>query len=161
MGSLAIEPDDPRRDDVRALLEAHLAFANEHTPAEHVNALDLEGLLDPSITFFSLRVDGALCAVGAIRQLDDEHVELKSMHTARAARGLGYGRLILEHLLGVARGRGVTRVSLETGTMDAFGPARSLYESAGFVPCGPFADYRETPDNTFMTLALGDWSIAE
>lgn len=154
MGSFAIEPDDPRRDDVRALLEQHLAFANEHTPAEHVHALDLEGLLDPAITLFSLRVDGELRGVGAIMQLDDGHAELKSMHTTRAARGQGVGRAIVEHLLGVATARGVGRVSLETGTMEAFEPARLLYASVGFVPCGPFGDYEESPDNTFMTLVL-------
>jgi putative acetyltransferase len=77
------------------------------------------------------------------------------MHTAQEARGKGIGRAMLDHLIGVARDRGCRRVSLETGTMAAFAPARSLYASAGFVPCGPFAEYRPSPHNTFMTLSLG------
>jgi putative acetyltransferase len=76
------------------------------------------------------------------------------MHTAEAARGRGIGRAMLIHLLGIAKARGLRRVSLETGTTAAFAPARALYESAGFTPCGPFADYEVTSDNTFMTLDL-------
>ncbi len=149
-----IAVDDPRRPDVRALLEQHLAFALTQTPPEHSFALKVPGLLDPAITFFSLRADGLLLGVGAIRQLDPRHGEIKSMHTAEAARGRGLGRAMLVHLLGIAKARGLRRVSLETGTTAAFAPARALYESAGFTPCGPFADYKATPDNTFMTLDL-------
>ncbi len=156
MGSFVIECDDPRRDDVRALLERHLAFANEHTPPEDVHALDLDGLLDPAVTFFSLRVDGELLGIGAIKQLDDDHAELKSMHTAEAARGRGVGRAIVDHLLAVAGTRGLHRVSLETGAMEAFAPARSLYASVGFTSSGPFGDYEQSPNSTFMTLVLGD-----
>jgi putative acetyltransferase len=149
-----IRVDDPRAADVSELLGRHLAFANTHTPAEHIHALDIGGLLDPDITFFSYRLDGQLLAVGALRQLDGRHAEIKSMHTAEAARGRGIGRAMVGHLLSVARERGCQRVSLETGTMAAFAPARSLYASVGFGPCGPFGDYQPSPDNTFMTLAL-------
>ncbi len=76
------------------------------------------------------------------------------MHTTEAARGRGIGRAMLTHLLGVARTRGFRRVSLETGTTAAFAPARALYQSAGFVPCGPFAGYQLSEDNLFMTLEL-------
>ena len=154
MDAFVIEPDDPRRDDVRALLEQHLAFANEVTEPGHVHALDLEGLLRPEITFFSLRVDGELLGVGALKQLDREHAELKSMHTARAARRRGVGRAIVDHLLAVAAARGFRRVSLETGSQEAFAPARSLYAGAGFVPCGPFGDYEPSRNSSFMTLLL-------
>ena len=149
-----IEVDDPRRDDVRALLEAHLRFAHEMTPPEDVHALDLDGLLDPAITFYSVRLDGELLGVGAIKELDTEHAELKSMHTAAAARRRGVARALVEHLVAVARERGARRVSIETGTGEAFVPARALYAAAGFVPCGPFADYTVTENNTFMTLEL-------
>lgn len=149
-----IEVDDPRRDDVRALLEQHLAFAREVTPPEDVHALDLDGLLDPSVTFYSLRVDGELLGVGALKELAPGHAELKSMHTAKAARRRGVGRAIVDHLLAVAASRGVRRVSLETGAMDAFAPARALYASVGFVPCGPFGDYDESPNSAYMTLVL-------
>ena len=155
MGSFVILADDPRRDDVRTLLEQHLAFARGATPVlEHAHALDLDGLLDPSLTLYTLRLDGELLGVGALRLIDEGHAEVKSMHTARAARGQGVGRAIVEHLLAVAQERGVARVSLETGTMAEFAPARALYASVGFVSCGPFGGYQASPDNTFMTLTL-------
>jgi putative acetyltransferase len=129
-------------------------FAHTHTPAEHAYALDIDALLGPAITFYSFRAGGELLAVGALKQLDERHGEIKSMHTAEAARGRGVGRAMVGHLINVARGRGLHRVSLETGTMAAFGPARALYTSVGFTPCGPFGDYRPSADNTFMTLVL-------
>jgi putative acetyltransferase len=151
-----ITPDDPRADDVRELLERHLAFAHANTPPEDVHALDVDGLLDPAVTFFSFRRDGELLGVGALKQLDRHHAELKSMHTAQAARGRGVGRAMLGHLIGVARERGCRRVSLETGSMDAFAPARSLYAGAGFTPCAPFGEYSPSRSSTFMTLSLDD-----
>jgi putative acetyltransferase len=149
-----ISIDDPRVSDVRYLLERHLAFANSHSPPEDVHALDVDGLLDPALTFFTLRRNNELLGVGALKQLDASHAELKSMHTAEAARGRGIGRAMVQHLLDVARARGFRRVSLETGSMPAFAPARSLYASAGFTPCGPFGDYRPSRNSTFMTLLL-------
>jgi putative acetyltransferase len=149
-----ISIDDPRADDVRKLLERHLAFANEHTPPKNIHALDVEGLLDPAVTFYSVRADGELLAVGALKRLDDQHAEVKSMHTAESARGRGIGRAMVDHLVGAARARGFRRISLETGTMQAFAPARALYASVGFGPCGPFGEYRSSPDNTFMTMTV-------
>jgi putative acetyltransferase len=134
-----ISADDPRAPDVRALLERHLATMLAASPPEHAFALDAAGLLDPAISFFSFRADGELLGVGAIKRLDAEHAEIKSMHTAAAARGRGVGRAMLHYL---------------TGTMAEFAPARALYESAGFTACGPFADYRPSDDNCFMTLLL-------
>jgi putative acetyltransferase len=151
---LVIARDDPRRDDVRALLALHLAFADEHSAPEGVHALDVDGLLDPDLTFFSGRVDAALVVVGALRRLGADHAEIKSMHTRGAARGRGYGRAMLEHLLGVARSEGLRRVSLETGTMAAFDAARHLYTSAGFTQCPSFADYPTSRKSTCMTLRL-------
>ena len=130
-----ISIDDPRSEDVRALLERHLAFARSHSPPEDTHALDIDGLLDPSVTFFSLRVDGELLAVGALKKLDEDNAEVKSMHTAEAARGRGIGRAMLDHLLSVAREDGRSRVSLETGSMAAFGPvATALPISACPIP---------------------------
>jgi putative acetyltransferase len=150
----AISVDDPRAPDVRRLLALHLAFARSQTPPQDAHALDLDGLLDPAVTFFSLRRDGELLAVGALKHLDPEHAEVKSMHTLGRVRGQGIGRRMIEHLIAVARGRGYRRVSLETGSMAAFAAARSLYASAGFEPCEPFADYRPSPNSTYMTLTL-------
>jgi putative acetyltransferase len=151
-----IEVDDPRRDDVRSLLEQHLTFARGVTPPEDVHALDLDGLLDSTITFFSLRVAGELLGVGAIKQLDPDHAELKSMHTATAARRRGVGRAIVEHLLVVAAARGVRRVSLETGAGEPFAPARALYAGAGFVSCGPFGEYEASANSAFMMRLVAD-----
>jgi putative acetyltransferase len=149
-----ISTDDPRTDDVRALLEHHLAFARATTAPEDIYALDVGALLDPSVTFFSLRIDGELLGVAALKRLDDEHAEIKSMHTAEAARGRGIGRALVDHLIAVARERGYRRVSLETGAGPAFAPARRLYASADFTPCGAFGDYTPSPNSAYMTLSL-------
>ena len=131
---LVIATDDPTADDVRALLAVHLRFADEVTPAGHLHALDVDGQLDPAVTFFSARRDGRLLGVGALKRLDGTHGELKSMHTSAAARGQGVGRAMVDHLVAVAR---------------------ALYERAGFVPCPPFGSYTRNPHSTCMTLALG------
>ncbi len=154
MCRLDIAIDDPRADDVRALLDRHLVFAHEHTPPQDVHALDLNGVLDPAITLFSARRDGRLLAVGALKQLGGTHGEVKAMHTAEPARRQGIGRAMLGHLVRVARHRGYRRVSLETGATDAFAPARSLYLRFGFSQCDPFGDYPESPNSVFMTLPL-------
>ena len=154
MTDVVVAQDDPRADDVRALLEAHLGFANEHSPPEDVHALDLDGLLDPAVTFYSARREGQLLGIGALKELDPEHGELKSMHTVATSRRSGIGRSIVVHLVGVARARGYVRLNLETGSMEAFSPARSLYFAAGFRPCGPFALYQASPNSTFMRLEL-------
>ena len=152
----AIRAEDPRTADVVALLERHLEFCRTHSPPEDVHALDLDGLLDPAVTLFTLRRGGVLAGVGALKELDPSHGEIKSMHTAEEARGAGVGRAIVTHLLATARARGYRRVSLETGSMAAFAPARSLYATFGFVACGPFGDYRASPNSSFMTLLLAD-----
>jgi len=151
---VVVAVDDVRAADVRALVERHLAFAAEHTPAEHVHALGPESLLHPAVTVYGARVEGELAGVGALRQLDGTHGELKSMHTNPAFRRLGVARALVEHLLAVAAARGYQRVSLETGTMDAFGPARALYLKEGFEPCEPFGEYTANPYSVCMTMAL-------
>jgi putative acetyltransferase len=149
-----IRADDPRNPDVRALLERHLTFCSSQTPPEHSFALDVSGLLDPAVTLFSYRADGTVLGVGALKELDAAHGELKSMHTAAEARGRGVGRSMLGHLLSVARARGYRRVSLETGTTPGFSAARAMYVSVGFTSAGPFGGYPVTGDNTFYSLAL-------
>ena len=151
-GEIAI--DDPRAPDVRRLLATHLAFARAPTPPEDAHALDVDGLCAPAVTFFSLRQDDALVAVGALMRLDAEHAEVKSMHTVSSARRQGAGRRMVEHLIAVARAGGYRRLSLETGSMAEFAPARALYASVGFEPCGPFGDYRESPNSSYMSMRL-------
>ena len=151
---LIIAVADPDAGDVRALLDRHLAFASAESPPEHVHALPGAAWTDPGLTLFGARRDGSLLGVGAIRRLDDTHAELKAMHTRAEARGQGVGQAMLAHLLRVARARGYHRVSLETGTMAAFAPARAMYRKAGFRPCPPFGAYTVNPYSVCMTLAL-------
>ncbi len=153
---MQVAQDDPLRPDVRALLERHLALMRASSPPEDVHALPVEALLDPAVRFVSCRDDdGALLAVGALKQLPGDHAEVKSMHTAQEARGRGAARAVLDHLLAVARERGARRVSLETGTQEVFAPARALYVRAGFAPCPPFGDYRAGTSSAFFTRAVG------
>jgi putative acetyltransferase len=124
------------------------------TPPEGVFAFDGEALADPTVTFFSGRVGGAVVTVGALKHLDDGHAEIKSMHTVAEARGCGYGGAMLDHLLAAAAERGYRRISLETGRMDEFAPARALYERAGFSVCPPFGPYVGSETSICMTRAL-------
>lgn len=145
---------DPQADDVRELIARHLRLTQAVTPAEFAFALNDDELVEPGITFFGLRGHGQLLAIGALKYVEADHVELKSMHTAETARGRGLGRKMLDHLLSTARSAGCQRVSIETGSSDDFAPARALYATAGFVPCGPFGEYSASDWNTFMTLDL-------
>src|SRR5215475_13900837 len=151
---LVIAVEDPRAADVGAVLTRHLAVMHEETPPTHVHALPADRLADPAVTLYGARRAGELLAVGAIRRLDDAHAELKSMHTLAEARGQGVGRAMLTHLLHVAAAGGYERVSLETGTMAAFEPARALYESAGFRRCEPFGEYTANPYSVCMTRTV-------
>jgi putative acetyltransferase len=150
-----IAAEDPRTPDIRALLARHLAHMSSQSPPENVFALDVSGLLDPAVTLYSCRRDGQLLGIGALKHLGDQHGELKSMHTAEGARGAGIGRAMLTHLIGVARDRGYRLLSLETGSMAGFAPARTLYASAGFTQCTAFAGYLPSQHSVFMSLSLG------
>lgn len=151
-----IRRDDPLAADVRELIDTHLAFNNSVTPPEEVYAIDALGLVHVDIEFFSFRRDGALLAIGALKRLDDQHAELKSIHTAAAARSQGIGARMINHLVSEARRQGFRRVSLETGTMPEFEPARRMYLRAGFAPCEPFAEYRRTPYSACLTMLFDD-----
>jgi putative acetyltransferase len=152
---MRVEIDDPARPDVFALLEEHLRNMHQLSPPESVHALDVSQLQRPEATFWSVRADdGTLLGVGALQELSPDHGEVKSMRTPRSARRKGAGRAVLAHIVEVARQRGYARLSLETGSMEAFKPAWRLYESFGFRYCGPFADYMLDPHSVFMTLDL-------
>lgn len=143
-----------RRDDVVALLELHAREMTEWSPPGATHFLDLDALDTPSITFLTLRLDGALAGCGALRELDLRHGELKSMRTDPAHLGKGVGRRMLSELVDRARTRGYAQVSLETGAAPQFDAALHLYSSFGFEPCGPFADYVDGPFSRFFTLRL-------
>lgn len=149
-----IRLDDLNGPEIRDLLEAHLRHMHTLSPPESVHALDVTGLQQPDITFWTAWEDGELLGCGALKELDTAHGEVKSMRTSDTHRRRGVGRAILEHIIAVARSRGYTRLSLETGSMEAFAPARRLYEGFGFVYCTPFADYELDPNSVFMTRTL-------
>ena len=151
---MRVEIDDPERPDVDALLEEHLRSMYELSPPESVHALDVSRLKGPDITFWSVRDGGTLLGCGALKEIDPEHGEVKSMRTPQALRRRGAGRAVLIQIVSEARLRGYKRLSLETGSMDAFLPAQKLYESFGFTYCGPFGDYKPDPYSVFMTLTL-------
>ena len=151
---MQIEIDDLSRPEIHALLNEHLQSMHALSPPESVHALDLQRLRVPEITFWSAWEHGQLLGCGALKELDPSHGEVKSMRTPSARRHSGAGRAILMHIIGVAQARGYQRLSLETGAVEAFKPAQTLYESAGFVRCGPFGDYAEDSFSLFMTLRL-------
>src|SRR5207248_5191258 len=135
------------------LVLAHREWSLRQTPAQFSFSVQPDAVVEAGIMLFSARSpEGALLGIGGLKQLDTGHGEIKTMHTAVEARGQGVGRALLDALLAEARRRGFSRVSLETGTSDAFRPARSLYQSAGFRPSRPFADYANTEYNLCMTL---------
>lgn len=140
--------------DVRALLAVHVAFGRSHTPAENAHVLPADGLAVSAITFWSAWEGGALAGFAALKELAGHHGELKSMRTAPAFLRRGVAKLLLDRVIAVARARGYTQLSLETGTAAAFAPANRLYEAAGFVDCAAFGGYPASPHNRFMTLAL-------
>lgn len=149
-----IRIDDLSGPEIARLLQEHLDEMFLHSPPESVHALDLETLRRPEITFWTVWKDGALLGCGALKALDAAHGEIKSMRTAAGHQRKGVAATLMRHILRVARERGYRRLSLETGSPDAFLPARTMYERFGFEECGPFADYVEDPYSVFMTIAL-------
>jgi putative acetyltransferase len=136
------------------LLHYHLTTARAETARGSAHALDLKGLQLPDITFWTAWDGETLVAVGALKQLSLDHGEVKSMHTVQARRRKGVGSSMLQHIIAFARSRGISRLSLETGSWDYFRPAAALYRRHGFIECPPFADYVSDPNSIFMTLNL-------
>ena len=151
---MQIAVDDPGLPEVRELLEEHLRNMYELSPPESVHAFDVGKLQEPDVTFWTVRDGPILLGCGALKEIDSGHGEIKSMRTPLSLRRRGAGRLVLTHIITVARERGYKRLSLETGSMEAFVPAQRLYESFGFSYCEPFGDYRPDPNSIFMTLEL-------
>jgi putative acetyltransferase len=147
--------DDLTGPEIAAFLNEHVEEMLSITPPESKHALDLDGLRQPGITFWSaLDDDGALVGCAALKRLDDRHGEVKSMRTATARKRSGVATALMEHILAEATRMGFTRLSLETGSAEFFRPARGLYAKFGFDYCEPFADYRPDPHSVFMTRSL-------
>jgi putative acetyltransferase len=142
------------RPEIVALLEDHLGELAPTAPAESRHALNLEQLRQPDVTFWSAWEEGVLVGCGALKELDAEHGEIKSMRTVARHLRRGVGSALLETIIFEARKRGYRRLSLETGSMDYFTPARGLYRKFGFETCGPFNGYVEDSNSVFMTMRL-------
>jgi putative acetyltransferase len=151
---MEIRIDDLTGPEISDLLREHLENMFENSPPESVHALGLEELRKPEITFWTAWSGRALLGCGALKELDSHHGEIKSMRTVTAHRRKGVAAKLLEHILGEARRRNYKRISLETGSMEAFMPAQRLYARFGFQTCGPFAGYIEDPNSVFMTKEL-------
>jgi len=152
--SLTFHHGDLDSSDVQALLAYHFAQMRETSPPEACHVLPIDGLRHPTVTFWSAREESMLMGIGALKEIASDHGEVKSMRTAPAALRRGVGRALLHHIVAMAQSRGYRRLSLETGSSAPFAAALRLYESEGFVPSGPFGDYRDTPFTRFFTRKL-------
>ena len=151
---MQIRVDDLTGTAIQELLRQHLANMAENSPPESIHALNIEQLRQPDITFWSCWSDSELMGCGALKELDSRHGEIKSMRTAEKHRRKGVAAAMLTHILTEAKKRNYARVSLETGSMQAFAAAHALYTKFGFTRCGPFADYIEDPNSLYMTKEL-------
>ena len=151
---MQIKVDDLIDGEVIALLEEHLADMYATSPPESVHALDTSALKDPAITFYSCWKNDTLLGCAALRELNSSHVEIKSMRTTTKARNLGVASALMEHLLKVATSREYQKMSLETGSMEFFKPAKALYKKFGFEYCGPFGNYQLDANSRFMTRSI-------
>lgn len=152
--TITVEKATPLNKEVAQILEIHHNFCTSTTPADCCHVMNVSELISPQIEVFAARLDGKYVGVGALRVLNETHGELKSMHTLEKARGQGVGRAVVEHISEFAKSKGITRLSLETGTNDAFRAARELYFSMDFEICEPFGDYSLSENNVYMTKVL-------
>ncbi|HEY6794100.1 MAG TPA: GNAT family N-acetyltransferase [Kineosporiaceae bacterium] len=146
--------DDLSGQQIAGFLQEHLEQMRSISPPGSKHALALDELREPDITFWSVLDQEVLIGCGALKRLDPEHAELKSMRTAPARRRSGIAELLLRHVIAEARRMGFNRISLETGSADFFLPARRLYEKFGFEYCPPFGDYAPDQHSAFMTRTL-------
>ena len=154
LGPAVIGPLDPATYETDELVQRHLALMEEASPEGHNHALDLAGLIASGAVLLGARLGGILVGMGAVKEIEPGHWEVKSMHVASEARGTGTARALLDALMAATRERGAQRISLETGSQPAFEPARRLYARAGFRDCPAFGDYDAAPESAFMTLDL-------
>ena len=151
---MEIVVDDLTGPQIARFLDEHVAEMLSITPPESKHALDLDGLRQPGVTFWSVMDGDTVVGCGALSRLDASHAEVKSMRTTPTRKRSGIASLILEHIITEARRMGFARLSLETGSAEYFAPARRLYEKFGFEYCEPFADYRPDPNSVFLTRML-------
>jgi putative acetyltransferase len=152
--AVKIVVDDLTGADIAAFLQAHVDEMIAVTPPQSKHALDLPGLRVPEVTFWRVMDGGTLVGCGALKALDADHAEVKSMRTAPDHKRRGIATMMLRHIITEAKRMGFSRLSLETGSFEFFTPARALYEGNGFEYTGPFGDYTLDPNSVYMTKAL-------
>jgi putative acetyltransferase len=153
--SVRVRTDDLSSPEVRALVAEHLAGMHGNTPPGHVNALAIEGLRQPGVTFLTAWLGSDLCGCGALKVLDSTSGEVKSMRTRSQFLRMGVGQAVLDEIVRLAEERNCSRLYLETGTGPAFAAAHTLYLRNGFAWCGAFGSYVGTDFNVFMVKSLG------
>ncbi|RNL80549.1 GNAT family N-acetyltransferase [Halostreptopolyspora alba] len=151
---MRIVVDDLSGPEIAAFLDAHVREMRAVTPLESKHALDLDGLRQPGVTFWSVLDGEAIVGCGAIARLAPGHAEVKAMRTAPEYKRGGVASRLLRHIIAESTRMGLVRLSLETGAGAFFRPARRLYEKFGFTYCAPFGDYRPDPESVFMTRTL-------
>jgi putative acetyltransferase len=152
--NIAIRIDDLSSSESQSIVREHLTGVIALTPIESVHALPLDKLKQPNITFWTAWIGHELCGCGALKKIDATHGEVKTMRTRAKFLRKGVGQAVLSHIINHATETGIKRVSLETGSSEAFMAARAMYLKNGFVICGPFGDYKLDPHSVFMTKHL-------
>ncbi len=152
--ALEIRLDNLENTQVVALICEHLASMEPTAPPESRHALDMEGLRGSDVTFWACWDGEILAGIVALKRLSPCHAEIKSMKTALPYLRKGIASKMLDHIILEAKRCGYTMLSLETGSMEFFEPARKLYRSFGFMECGPFGSYVEDPNSVFMTRTI-------
>ena len=142
--------------EVLELLNKHFIELRSVSPEGSAHVLDIEGLKDQNIKFWSLWEDNLLMGCGALKFLNKEHGEFKSIRLVDSFRKKGNGIKILKHLIFEAKKLNIKRISVETGTGNFFTPARKLFNKCGFKLCKPFAHYKEDPNSCYMSMLISN-----
>ena len=143
--------------EVDKLLRKHFIELRSVSPAGSTHVLDIDGLKDPSIKFWSLWENEKLMGCGALKFLNENHGEFKSIRVADHYRGKGYGKRIIAHLIAEAKELKIKKISIETGSGDFFKSARSLFKNFGFKKCEPFSHYKTDPNSCYMSLEINSF----
>lgn len=149
-----IRVDDLTGSKVAKLVMEHLHGMTLNSPPESIHALDLGQLQGQEITFWSAWEEDELVGIGALKEINGHHGEIKSMRTSSLHLRKGVAKRLLQHIIEEARRRGYKQLSLETGSMSSFEKARRLYANFGFTYCNPFSNYIEDPNSVFMKKEL-------
>ena len=139
---------------VNKLLQNHFIELRSVSPEGSTHVLDIDGLRINSIKFWSLWENDELIGCGALKFLDKDHGEFKSIRVSDNFRKKGFGKKIINYLIFTAKKLGVKKISVETGAGDFFLPARKLFLNCGFKPCEPFAHYKEDPNSCYYNLII-------